>query len=90
MSSLTTDTISRAHRVQILAEAVTSAYINEISTPRRSRQRARDRHGCEESSPRAVARSPLADRALRRSLGPRRPTRRPLQSATPAPSAAAA
>jgi hypothetical protein len=74
MFSLTTNPAGRAtstHRAQIVAEAVVSAYIHEISGSEHRRER--DRHSCEESSPTAIARSPLAvrrrNRARRRRTG---------------------
>jgi hypothetical protein len=66
MSYLTTDPASRAtstYRAQIVAEAVVSAYINEITPAERSRERARARHSCTGAAPRAFARSRLAARA---------------------------
>jgi hypothetical protein len=75
MSSLTTNPASSAHRAQIVAEAVVSAYIHEIAPTdrRRERARARARQGCTES-PRTIARSPLAARTHSRALAPRRRT----------------
>jgi len=74
MSSPTTNPASSVHRAQIVAEAVISAYIHEIAAPerRRERARARTRDDCTESSPRAIAPSPLASRARRRAPAPRR------------------
>jgi hypothetical protein len=77
MSNLTTNPASRAtsaHRAQIVAEAVISAYINEITPAERPRERARPRHSCTDSAPRAIGRTPLAARARSRALAPRRRT----------------
>jgi hypothetical protein len=66
MSYLTTNPASRAtsaRRAQIVAETIVSAYINEITPTQRPRERAHARHGSADSSPRAIARSPLAARA---------------------------
>jgi hypothetical protein len=74
MSNLTTNPASRAtsaHRAQIVAEAVISAYINEITPTERPRPRARPRHSCADSAPRAIARTPPAARARTRTLAPR-------------------
>jgi hypothetical protein len=75
MSSLTTNPAGRAtanHRAQIVAEAVVSAYIHEIAPPQRPRERAGARRSCAQSSPRAIARTPLAARTRRRALAPGR------------------
>lgn len=51
MSSLTANPASQAtsaHRAQIVAEAVVSAYIHEITPTVRPRGRARARHSCTE------------------------------------------
>jgi hypothetical protein len=67
MSSITTNPArraTRAHRAQIVAEAVVSAYIHEITPPERPRERARTRQRCTDSSPRAINHLPLAARAL--------------------------
>jgi hypothetical protein len=78
MSHLTTTNpasrATRAHRAQIVAEAVISAYINEMTPTERPRERARPRHSCTDSAPRAIARTPLAGRARGRTLAPRRRT----------------
>jgi hypothetical protein len=74
MSSLTTNPTTTAHRAQIVAEAVVSAYINEISPTGRRHERARARHSCPETSPKTTSRTVLAARARRRALAPRRRT----------------
>lgn len=74
MSCLTTNPSKRAagaHRAQIVAEAVVSAYINEITPTQHRRERARTRHSCADSSPRTIARAPLAARARSRGVRPR-------------------
>ncbi len=80
MSSLTTNTARGARRAQIVAEAVVSAYINEITATERPRERARARadapasQGCAEPSPAAISRrSPLASRSRGRPFAARRP-----------------
>jgi hypothetical protein len=78
MSSLTTNPTTTAHRAQIVAEAVVSAYINEISPT--ARRRARARHSRPEPSPRTISRTTLAARAGRRALAPRRRTALELRS----------
>jgi hypothetical protein len=78
MSNLTTNHASRvtsAHRVQLVAEAVVSAYIHEISPTEPPRGRDRARQSCTKSSPSAIARSPLAARQRGRALAPERRTR---------------
>jgi hypothetical protein len=80
MSSLTTNHASRvtsAHRVQLVAEAVVSAYIHEISPTEPPRERDRARQSCTRSSPgdSTIARSPLAARRRSRALAPERRTR---------------
>ena len=60
MSHLTTSATS-AHRAQIVAEAVVSAYLNDITPTTRRHDRARNRHDCADTSPRTV-RSPLTAR----------------------------
>jgi hypothetical protein len=72
--SLLTASPTTAHRAQIVAEAVVSAYINEISPTERQRERARARHSRPEPSPRTISRTTLAARARRRALSPRRRT----------------
>jgi hypothetical protein len=79
MSSLTTNSpnrITTAHRAQIVAEAVVSAYIHELAATQRTRERDRDRapnrQRCPESPTRALTRSPLAPRVRDHALAPRR------------------
>jgi hypothetical protein len=43
MSTLTTNRATASHRAQIVAEAVVSAYIHEITPPQRPRQRVASR-----------------------------------------------
>jgi len=74
MSYLTTSPGRRsagAHRAQIVAEAVVSAYINEITPTQHRRERARIRHRCVDSSPRTISRTPLTARAHSRAVRPR-------------------
>jgi hypothetical protein len=85
MSSLTTNPASPAvaspavaspaagHRAQIVAEAVVSAYLREITPPRRARVRAGVRDTCP-GSPRVTGRTPLTawTRTRTRTLAPRR------------------
>jgi hypothetical protein len=61
-----------AHRAQIVAEAVVSAYINEITPARHRHERARIDHSCVESSPSVISRAPLTARARSRAVRPRR------------------
>jgi hypothetical protein len=61
MSSPTTNATRNAHRTQIVSEAVMSAYIHEIATPRRRRSPAPDRRTRPESTE-LVTRSPLIAR----------------------------
>ena len=71
MSHLTTNPSSRAagtHRAQIVAEAVVSAYINEITPTQHRRERARIRHSCTDSSPRVISHAPLTARARSHAL----------------------
>jgi hypothetical protein len=73
MSYLTTHPgthAARAHRAQIVAEAVVSAYINEITPTQPPHGRARIRHSRADSSPRTVSRSPLTGRARIRAVRP--------------------
>jgi hypothetical protein len=78
MSSLTTNPASPAvvrpaagHRAQIVAEAVVSAYLREITPPRRARVRAGVRDRCPGSA-RVAGRTPLTARTRTRTLAPRR------------------
>lgn len=76
MSSLTTNparSAAASHRAHIVAEAVVSAYIHEITPPRRARARADVRRTCPPSS-RAVGRTPRTARGRSRPLAPRRRT----------------
>ncbi|MBV8990185.1 MAG: hypothetical protein JOY58_05015 [Solirubrobacterales bacterium] len=59
-----------AHRAQIVAEAVVSAYIHEIAPTGRERGPVRSRGGC--SAPRAIARPAPAVRVRTRPLVARR------------------
>jgi hypothetical protein len=73
MSYLTTNPGARAavaHRAQIVAEAVVSAYINEITPTQPRRERARSRHSCTDSTSRTISRAPLT-RARSRAVRPR-------------------
>jgi hypothetical protein len=77
MPQLTTKPVRRArrvHRAQIVAEAVVSAYLNDITpAAQRPREGARVAPRCSEASPRASARSPLAKRVRpRHSFSPAR------------------
>ncbi len=79
MSYLTTNPggrAAKAHRAQIIAEAVVLAYINEITPRQHRRERARIRHSCTNSTPRTISRAPLTARARSRAVRPR-----PLQTA---------
>jgi hypothetical protein len=74
MSYLTTNLgrrAARADRAQIVAEAVVSAYINEITPTQHRRERARIRHSCTDSTPRTISRAPLTARARSRAVRPR-------------------
>jgi hypothetical protein len=74
MSYLTTNPgrrAARAHRAQIVAAAVVSAYINEITPTQHRRERARIRYGCTDSTPRTTSRVPLTARARSRAARPR-------------------
>jgi hypothetical protein len=74
MSHLTTNPDRRAagaHRAQIIAEAVVSAYINEITPTQHRRERARIRHSGTDSSPRTISRAPLTAPARSRAVRPR-------------------
>jgi len=75
MPSPAPNPVRSAHRAQIVAEAVVSAYIHEITATERRRERAptRARPACAES-PRTTARAALAGRARTRALAPRRRT----------------
>jgi len=75
MSHLTTNPArpaTAARRAQIIAEAVVSAYLNDITPTTRRRDRARIHRGCADVSPRPTARSPLAARARGHAVAPRR------------------
>jgi hypothetical protein len=74
MSSLTMNPTTTARRAQIMAEAVVSAYINEISPTERRRERARPHHSPPQPSPMTISRTRLAAHARRRALAPRRRT----------------
>ena len=83
MPSLTTNSANRgtnSHRAQIVAEAVVSAYVQEISTTQRRRERRRTSHRRTQSFPRAIiCSSPAPARALghgRPGAGPRWSSRR--------------
>jgi hypothetical protein len=56
-----------AHRARIVADAVVSAYLNEITPASPRRNRARTPRDC-------AGRSPLTARARGRAVGPRRRT----------------
>jgi hypothetical protein len=74
MSYLTTNpnrSAAGAHRAQIVAEAVVSAYINEITPTQHRRERARIRQSCPDSSPRIISRTPLTARSHSRAARPR-------------------
>ena len=73
MSSLTTNPASSAagHRAQIVAEAVVSAYLREITPPRRARVRAGTPNTCP-GSMRAAGRTHLTARGRTRAPAPRR------------------
>ena len=60
------------HRARIVAEAVVSAYLNEITPTTRRVQRARIKPGCPDTAPRTFARAPLSDRTRGRGAVPRR------------------
>jgi hypothetical protein len=71
MSHLTTNPRTRAagaHRAQIVAEAVVSAYINEITPTQHRRERARIRHNCTDSTPPTISRAPLTAPARSRAV----------------------
>jgi hypothetical protein len=75
MSHPTTNPPTRAagaHRAQVIAEAVVSAYINEITPTQHRREHARIRHSCTDSSPPTISRAPLTARARSRAVRPRR------------------
>jgi hypothetical protein len=69
MSSVVTKPAASAHRAQIVAEAVESAYIREIAAAPRRQVRARS--DCIES-PRTIARPALGEHARTRALVARR------------------
>jgi hypothetical protein len=74
MSYLTTNPgrrAARVHRAQIVAEAVISAYINEITPTQHRRERARIRNSHTDSSPRTISRAPLSARTRSRAVRPR-------------------
>ncbi len=76
MSTLTTNPphhTASTHRAQIVAEAVVSAYIHEITQNHRTRDRARSHHGGTERSLRALTRSRLAGRPQDRAPTPQGP-----------------
>ena len=73
MSSHAANSATSAHRAQIVAEAVVSAYIHEITPSHSGRTRGRAGHGHSESSRATARRSPTA-RAHRRPLARRRPS----------------
>ena len=77
MSYVTANPGSRhggAHRAQIVADAVISAYINEITPSQHRRERARIGHGRTDSSPGAISRGSLTARARSRAVrAPHRP-----------------
>lgn len=74
MSSVATNPARRAHRAQIVAEAVVSAYIHEIAPAERGRERAdAHAHRASSESPRRVAHSPFRTRSRGRGLASRRP-----------------
>jgi hypothetical protein len=73
MPSPTTNPTTSAHRAQIVAEAVVSAYIHEITPTKRRRDHTRARQGHTEP-PRTIARSPLAAQRHSRAAAPRRRT----------------
>jgi hypothetical protein len=71
MSTVTTHPAGRAHRARIVADAVVSAYINEIARSQRLRERTRARRGCSEplttaTRPARATRTPRRSFALRR------------------------
>ncbi len=71
MSHLTTNPATGARRAQIIAEAVVSAYLNDITPTTRRRDRATHR-GRADVSPRTTARSPLAARSRDHAVARRR------------------
>jgi hypothetical protein len=76
MSSLTTNPARRAvsaRRALIAAEAVVSAYLNELA-PTERRGREQISHHCTDLSRRSIARAPRTARSRTRVAGPRRRT----------------
>jgi len=73
MSNVTTNPSPAAHRAQIVAEAVVSAYIHEIAAPVRARKpvSAHVRRGATESSQPVAARA-MGGRSRRGAFAPRR------------------
>jgi hypothetical protein len=81
MSSLTTNPARRAagaHRARIVAEAVVSAYIHEITPTRHRHEPARIRHRCADVSPKTLSRAPLTAHARRPAIRPRHRNALPL------------
>jgi hypothetical protein len=71
MSSLPARPAAPSHRAQLVTEAVVSAYLREITPPRRARPRAGVRDTCRSSS-RAVGHTPVTARGRTRALAPHR------------------
>ncbi|HEY3727712.1 MAG TPA: hypothetical protein VGL51_11090 [Solirubrobacteraceae bacterium] len=71
LSTHSTTPTTASRRANVLAEAITSAYIHEITPRRRPRARASFPNPCA-SSPRAVGRTPMIHRARPRARAPRR------------------